>query len=108
MSKLSDLLAPGFAVLQDFTGDPFTLPSHRRTGAAPYFGTFSDEKLEFVFEDIGQREKVTRTVAAAKAQFRAKPDAALKPALDAFGTSYVITAVTEDQLNYVFSLEKRT
>lgn len=108
MSILSDLLSSGLAVLQTVTGDPFTIPSRRRPDGIPYLGTFSDEKVEFVFEDIGQREKVTRTVAVAKTQFMSRLDISQTPALDAFDAHYVINAVAEDQLHYIFSLEKRT
>jgi hypothetical protein len=102
MSLLDNLLKPGLAAVQAITGDSFTM------SGLPYFGTFDAERAEYTFEQQGQREIVRRTCIAAKAQWIAKPDAASRDIVVFQGSEYVLTAIGEDGVHYVLTLEKRT
>ena len=102
MSLLDNLLKPGLAAVGAITGDAFTME-----GLA-YFGTFDAEREDVQFEQMGQRQIVRRTCVALKSQWIVRPDPALRPEI-VFGQDvYVLTAIGEDGVHYVLTLEKRT
>ena len=102
MSLLDNLLTPGLTALGAITGDAFTMEGRQ------YFGTFDAERVEIVFEQHGQRESVRRTCLPLKSQWITKPDPALRPEIVFENNTYVLTAIGEDGVHYVFTLEKRT
>jgi hypothetical protein len=102
MSLLSQLLKPGFTAIGAITGDPFTM------AGLPYFGTFDAERLEVTFADMSGRQVVQRSCLALKSQWIAKPNPELRPEIVFGPDTYVLTAIAEDGVHYVLTLEKRT
>jgi hypothetical protein len=102
MSLLDSLLKPGLGVVQDITGDAFTM------SGLPYKGTFDAERIDIGFAEIGQREVVRRTCVAAKCQWMTKPDPAQRDIVVVGTSEYVLAAITEDGVHYLLTLEKRT
>lgn len=103
MSLLSDLLKPGFTALGAITGDPF-----RYEGVSGYFGTFDAERLEYGMAEVGQTEIVRRNLLALKSQWLEKPDVSQGPEIVFGADTYILAAVAEDGVHYLFTLEKRT
>lgn len=101
-SEAEDVFAEGAS--EDGLGKEFSYDGE----PDPYRGVFDLERLEYVMEDVGQREVVRRNLVAVKSQWDTKPDAAQGPEIVFEGNTYVIASVGEDGVNYLFTLEKRT